>query len=198
MSKSNKNILVAVLVLAAILVVYFGLQYFAEKSFVPQSFTDGRQQSAAISGDIVGLLNESLKNLETISQEDKNYHFSKALDLVYVELARTQESKKKASDLTAILEQMAKVLPAITPTQAKNLAIEAVSNEVSLVSHLLIYNDSLSGLLETLKYKFSGDIRYDSKDVQALVNNMNQEAEAINNLNDVFNQKMREFDSLTR
>ncbi len=195
LKKDTKAIIIVALVTIAIVV---GFRYLSTKSIVPQSFQEARQEGAFVSSVIVSLLDESLKNLEIISQEDKNYNFSKAMDLVQQELDRTEGTKQKAANLTLVLDKMTTSVPGIAPAKARNLALEAVSNEVALISHLMIYNDSLRGLLETLRYKFSGDIRYDADDVQALVSNMNREAKEINNLNDLFNQKMREFDRTIR
>ncbi len=195
LKKDTKAIMIVALATVAIIV---GFRYLATKSVVPQSFQEARQEGAFVSSVIVSLLDESLKSLEIISQEDKNYNFSKAMALVQQELDRTDGAKQKAASLTLVLDKMTTAVPGIAPAKARNLAIEAVANEVALISHLMIYNDSLRGLLETLRYKFSGDIRYDADDVQALVSNMNREAKEINNLNDLFNQKMREFDRAVR
>ena len=88
--------------------------------------------------------------------------------------------------------------PSIAPVKARNLAMEARSYEVSLLKKIIAYNDSLSALLQTLNYKFSGDIRYDADDVQKLIENMNDNAREINELNNLYNQRMKEFDEITK
>lgn len=192
----KKNTKITILTGLVVLGLYFGFSYFASQSFVPDNFQEARQDGSVVSAELVDFLKESINNLEVISEEDKNYNFSKALDLVYEELERTKATRQRAMGLTVALDKMARAVPNITPTKARNLALEAVSSEVALISHLIIYNDSLNGLLETLRYKFSGDIRYDVKDIQVLVKNMNQEAREINALNDLFNKKMQEFDEI--
>ncbi|HEY4500000.1 MAG TPA: hypothetical protein VJH70_02680 [Candidatus Paceibacterota bacterium] len=181
---------------AALMIVSISVYKWANATFVPALFQDARVESVRISKDIVNLLEESLRNLEIISQADRDYNFSAALDLVYKELERIRIAKDRAKELTDQLNVMAKAIAQITPIKAKNIALEAVSTEVSLLSHLVIYNDTLNSLLETLRYKFSGDIRYDAEDVQKLVSGLNQQAQDINSLNDQFNQKIGEFDAL--
>lgn len=183
---------------AALIIVSISVYKWASATFVPASFQDARVESVRISKDIVDLLGESLKNLDTISQADRDYHFSEALDLVYKELERIRIAKDRATELTDQLNKMAQAIAQITPIKAKNIALDAVSKEVGLLSHLVIYNDTLNSLLETLRYKFSGDIRYDAEDVQKLVSGLNQQAQDINSLNDQFNQKIGEFDELVK
>ena len=142
------------------------------------------------------MLEDSLKNLNKISEADHSYQFGPALDLVYQELARTKLAREKAVALTSTLDTMAKTVPEIAPVKARNSAMKGVSEEVSLISHLVVYNDTLNALLETLRYKFTGDIRYDAEDVQKLIGNLNREAKEVNNLNGSFNKTMREFDAL--
>ena len=168
------------------------------RTFVPPEFTSARKESAMIAKEIVSMTEESLGNLDKISFEDRQYHFRKALELVRQELERAKNSRLKAIQLTQAMDKMTTAGQGIKPTGARNLAIEAARYEISLISHLIVYNDVLNSLLQTLEYKFSGDIRYDANDVQVIIKNMNQEAKEINDLNDLFNQKMSELDDLEK
>lgn len=183
--------------LAIFLAGYF-LIGLIEKSFIPSQFIEARNQGGAIAKEIVAMTEESLKTLEVISLNDRQYNFRRALELVREELERAKKSRAKAIKLTEQLDLMARAAAGISPTKARNLAIGAMGEEISLISHLIVYNDALSGLLQTLEFKFSGDIRYDSEEVQNLIKNMNLEAKEINNLNEFFNQKMRELDNITK
>lgn len=193
--KKAVKIIFGILVLSAIA---YGIYYWTNASFVPPAFSEARRQGASISSEIVALLGDSLKGLEKISEEDKNYHFSNALSLVLIELDRTNTARKKALDLSSSLDAMARSVKDISPVKAKNIAMQAVSQEVSLIGHLIVYNDTLRGLLETLQYKFSGDIRYDADDVQKSIISLNSEAKDVNSLNDSFNAIMGEFDKITK
>jgi len=192
--KLRSKFVSAIWLVAAIAALY-GIGYFAiGRSFVPENFTAARKDGAEVAKSIVALTEESLKNLEGISALDREYKFKEALVLVQDELFRAEEARLKAIDLTKELDRMTTAVAGITPTKARNLAMEAVGHEVSLISHLIVYNDILNGLLRTLELKFSGDIRDDAQDVQKLVQNMNAETREINRLNALFNQKMEEFD----
>jgi hypothetical protein len=195
--KWNKNTKAVVWLSLALLILFFGTNYLMSKSFVPSNFQISRQEGSEISSAIVEMLGESIKNLEKIAEADRNYNFSRALNLVEAELEQVGKAKQKAAELTKVLDKMARAVQEITPEKARDLALESVASEISLISHLMIYNDILAGLLKTLEYKFSGDIRYDAKDVQTLVESLNKETREINALNELFNEKMREFDKIT-
>lgn len=195
-AKVQRNIWRGAAVIFGAAAIYFIGYFFVRGAFVPDAFIEARQQSALIAKDIVSLTEKSVQNLDKISLEDRQYNFERALALVGEELEHTKNSRRRAVDLTGALDAMARTAGSIAPAKARNLAIEAISHELSLISHLIVYNDTLYALLQTLDYKFSGDIRYDAGDVQALVKNMNQEVREINRLNEVFNQKMKEFDEV--
>jgi hypothetical protein len=197
-AKTQRNIWRSAGLLFAAAAIYAIGYFFISGVFVPPAFSESRKESALIAKDIVSLTEKSLQNLDKIALEDRQYNFERALELVREELEHTKKSRLKAVGLTEKLVVMTHSAATITPVKARNLAIEAISNELSLISHLIVYNDVLNALLQTLEYKFSGDIRYDAQDVQILIKNMNQEVREINKLNDLFNQKMKEFDELAK
>jgi hypothetical protein len=175
----------------------YGLGYvLIGRSFVPDNFITARRADAEIAKSIVALTEASLENLEAISALDREYKFKDALALVQQELLRAEETRVKAIELASQLDKMTTATEGIVPTRARNLAVEAVGHQISLISHLVVYNDALRGLLQTLELKFLGQIRKDVKDVQTLIENMNTEAREINKLNNLFNEKMQQFDEI--
>ena len=195
--KLSRNLKTALWIVLGMGLLYLAGYFIIGQSFVPPQFNEARNKSGLFAKEIVALTEESLKNLDVISLNDREYNFRKALDLVREELERAKNSRLKAIELTNQLDAMARGAAGITPSRARDLAMQAVADELSLISHLIVYNDILNGLLQTLEFKFSGDIRYDSQDVQNLIQSMNTEAREINNLNESFNQKMQELDKIT-
>ena len=195
LTKNQKNILT----LLTIGLILYGAGYLLlSKVVLPQDFTDARIRAAKQAEELVLMLNESSKNLNLIAQSDRDFEFNKALSLTDEELLRAKQTKKKAGEINNELVTMLQSTPSISPVKARNLAMEAMSYEVSLLKKIIAYNDSLSALLQTLNYKFSGDIRYDADDVQKLIENMNDNAREINELNNLYNQRMKEFDEITK
>lgn len=191
--KNTKTILWVAVTAAVIAVAAY---FIVNEKYLPPNFTEARNNSAVIAQEIVSLTEESLKRLDDISLYDRRGNFQKAIQLVRQELERAKESRLKAIDLTKQIETMTIAANEISPSKPRNLGIEAISQELALVTHLIVYNDTLNALLQTLEFKFSGDIRYDADDVQKLVKSMNEEAKEINSLNDSFNEKMGQLDAL--
>ncbi|MDP3729417.1 MAG: hypothetical protein Q8R26_01505 [bacterium] len=194
--KLRQEVKSGIILILAIAGLYAGGHFLITRVLVPEEFTAARKESATIAKDIVGLTDSSLKNLSTIGVHDRNYNFGLALTMVREELERVKEPRAKAIELTEELGIMAQTAFQILPTKARNLAMEGIGHEVALITHLIVYNDVLNSLLQTLQFKFSGDIRYDAQDVQEIIKNMNEEVQQINELNEQFNQVMREFDEI--
>ena len=193
----RKNIRIWLWSIAAIITLAALGYYFANKIFVPENFTEARIKSSEIAKEIVSLIGQSVKNLEIINFQDRHNNLKTALQLVQKELEESKKFRDKALELNTELGLMTIATTAITPTKARNLALESISHELNLVSRLVNYNALLNALLQTLEFKFSKSIGSDADDVQKLIKNMNEEAKEINKLNNLFNQKMEEFDKLT-
>ena len=116
-----------------------------------------------------------------------------ALDLISIEINKNQEIRREAIKLSSQLEKMARAIGAIKPEGARILATEAVSSEVALVSRLIVYNDFFLQLFGTLETKFQGEEPNPTNRVQQLINNINDEAKAINQFNKRFSESLAEF-----
>src|SRR3989338_5265922 len=144
MFKSRRNIRNIVGLGIAIIILYAVGYYLATQVYVPSGFYEARQKSALIAKEIVAANEQSIWNLEKIAAQDRQYNFSAAMDLVEGELNRSGAARLKAVDLARELDMLARAAAEITPTKARNLAISAISSELSLISRLLVYNDLLN------------------------------------------------------
>ena len=143
--------------LLIILVSYFVIRFLAiEPKNVPEEFLRARQEASSIADSIVSLSGESAKKISEIAELDKKREYSEALNLIVQELERNQQSREKAVELSKKLETMAKNLADISPAEAGQTALQAVSSETALISRLITYNDYLYQLLEVLRGKFWG------------------------------------------
>lgn len=186
------RILVAFLII--ILAAYFLIRFlFAETRNIPPDFLKARQQASLIAADIVQISNQSSQNIDQIAKLDEEQQYTEALTLVSNELEKNNEARRKAVDLSNQLEQMARNLADISPASASQIALEAVSSETTLISRLINYNDYLNQLLDVLRNKFLG--KSDGDGVSDLIKKINNEAQAINDLNQQFNDTMKQFDS---
>ena len=159
---------------------------------VPEDFLKARQQASIIALEIIAISNSSTVNFNQIAQLDSQGNYTEALILVSQELQRNAEARKKAIDLSVQLTTMAKNLDKISPASAGQIALEAISSETALISRLITYNDYLSQLLQILQDKFLGKASGDK--IPELVAKINDEAKAINDLNQKFDDVMKQFD----
>lgn len=162
---------------------------------VPQGFIDGRDAAAVHAQDVVSLLKETGNNLRKIQELEQQGKYKDALQIVYYEIEKNRTVTEKALALTGDLEKMAKAVPDIEPSRARETALVAISSEVMLVTTLNGYiNNDLSRLLQLLGDRLLGR----SGDIEALnrmVDAMNVKTDSINNLNNQFTQLMEEFNS---
>ena len=191
--KIPRRIRILIVFIIIIFIAYFILRFLsAEPRNIPSDFLIARQEASLIAQNIVSLSNESISRLNEISQFDKDRKYTEALLLISQELERNREAREKAIKLSAQLEIMAKNLAKISPASAGQIALEAISSETALISRLITYNDYLTKLLEILRNKFLE--KQNGDQVPELISKINNEAKAINDLNQKFNEVMKKFD----
>ncbi len=187
-----------VLFLAIILAGYFVI--ILVRSFsggVPRAFSEARLQGALISQSIVETSSKSAETLRIINQYDKEGNFKEALGLVTAEVTRTQEMRSQAVKLSQELETMTKALSDLNSFEARQAALEAISNHLAVISRLVNYSDYLGRLLEVLKDRFVGNIQ-NGNQVSVLVDQINAEVGSINSFNNQATKAMERFDILVR
>ena len=192
--KIPRRIRLLVLFILVILIAYFIVRFLPlEIRKIPKDFLKARQEASLIAEKIVNLSDESRAKLEEIAKLDRDRDYTNALILISKEIERNREARDRGIELAAHLEIMAKNLAQISPASSGQRALEAVSSETALISRLITYNDYLTQLLEVLREKFLG--RNNGDKVPELIEKINNEARAINDLNRKFNEAMKEFDS---
>ncbi len=192
--KVPKRIRILILFIVIVFIAYFILRFLSvEPKNVPADFLKARQDASLIAQDIISLSGQSVGSLDEIANLDKERKYTEALVLVSQELERNRQAREKAIRLSAQLEIMAKNLGQIAPASAGQIALEAISSETALISRLISHNDYLTQLLEVLRQKFLG--KSDGDKIPELIVKINNEVQAINDLNKKFNDLMKEFDN---
>lgn len=171
-----------------------------QPKFVPTEFIQARQRGINVSQAIARLTSDSLVDLSTIGGLEQTGRPREAVGLVTKALEANNQARQQALQLSATLETMAKKLPEISPARARDRAAEALGYEVTLINHLITYNEYLHQLLETVEKKLSSggaDEKNGDSQISYWLNLINDETDAINMLNKKFNVAMEEFDRLT-
>ncbi len=192
--KIPKRIRLLILFLFITLIAYFVLRFLPlEPKSIPEDFLRARQEASLIAQEIVTLSDDSASSLNEIAEFDQEHKYSEALILISRELERNRQAREKAIKLSNQLEIMAKDVAQISPPSVGQIAIQAITFETTLISRLITYNDYLTQLLEVLREKFLG--KSDGDKISELISKINDEARAINDLNQKFNDMIKAFDS---
>jgi hypothetical protein len=193
--KVPRKVRLFVLLLIMVFLAYFvGRFLLAKTKTVPGEFMQARQEASLVAIDIVSMSKDSAKHIDEISALNSGQKYPEALALVKDELNRNREIRDKAIALSSYLQTMTMNVSSIKPRGSAETALEAVSTEVTLIGHLLTYNDHLNQLLEIIRGRITGDPEASSQDVSDLVKKINDESVVVNALNETFNDKMNEFD----
>ncbi len=162
---------------------------------VPKEFSEARLQGAMISQTIVELSSKSTLDLESIGRLEKAGNYKGALEVVASAVKRSQEIRENALKLSKELEKMTLGLSDLDSFEARQAALEAISNHLALVSRLINYSAYMGDLLGIIQSKLSGDWSR-SGQIQELLNQVNAEVAAINSFNNQANQSMERFDAI--
>jgi hypothetical protein len=181
--RATKKTVYILIVSAVIIAALFSLLKLSRKS-PSGNFMAANDSAAGISLLITENSSRALKTLEDINREDQAGHYEKALDLVIEEMKENNRVRDKSLELLIELQKMASSARSLKSRTAQQLALQAVSSEISLVSHLLLYNEHWGNLLNNLRSKFlsGGSRTFDPKTAE-LVQKINAEALTINELN---------------
>lgn len=181
---------------AALLVLAFLGFFFSSllNSNVPTIFSESRELAARHAGEIVELLKDTSASLDMVSELEKQGKEAEALNIVVAEIQKNMQAKEKALRLLSELEKMAREVPNVKPERARQTALIAISAKTAVSGKLILYSEYLAQLLDLLRERLLGRWADDEK-INSLIADINKEIEAINNLNQESNEKLKEFDS---
>ncbi len=174
--------------------VYLAARLLIPTAYIPPVFSEARINGAGFAKNIVSLLEESVRHLQEIAAFDREGNAPEALTLISQEVIKNRNIQQEAIKLSSELEKMARAIPEVRPDSARFAATEALSSEIALVSHLLNYTAALRELFDVLRSKLNRTTATEEQ-VRSLIAGINREAEAINDLNQKFNNALQELDN---
>jgi hypothetical protein len=193
LSRRTKLVIIFIVVVA----VGYGLVLFWQmQNGVPVAFSNARAQGAAIAENIVNLSNQSNATLAQVSTDDQKGDYKDALTLVTGLVSQSEELRNQAIDLSNQIQLMTQSLSSIGSVEAQQSALEAISSHLALINELINYSGDLSNLSNALQARFAGQPSSVAH-IQALVNQINTDVNAINNFNSQAQQAMQQFDTIT-
>lgn len=182
-----------------IIAIGFGLLSLllsGEAYAIPTVFIESRKDGAAAAEKISTMINESLETLTEVAAYEERGDLASAVFLIRTELGKTGARQEQAQILAGAMEKMARAIIDIKPDSAQQIALEAVSTQVATVSRLVSYNENLSDLFNLLNDRMRGDAKATPEKIDRLVKRLNNESEAIGELNTQFNKSLAQFDAI--
>ena len=192
MTVRSRNLIFVLIVVAASFGI--GKMLFSQSKSVPVEFFQSRAESGRLAEKITSFLTNSLDRLDQVAQYDKVGRIQEAIKIIEGQVSSAKENDLNSLLLATQLETLARAAQTIRPDQARQIAVEAVSNEVALVSRMIVYNTELKDLFQLLNEKFTGQRAAKSQEVQNLILQLNDLANGINDLNYKFNNGMKQLD----
>ena len=163
---------------------------------IPREFHEARLRGALIAEGIVNLSNRSAKDLENISELERNKKFSEAIKIISGAVEQNRNIRNEAIKLSGEIEKMTRTLSEIKSLEARQAAIAAISDRLALITRLINYSGYLANLLDVLRGRFEGTLPYNGSKIQLLVDQINAEAREINNFNTLAIEAMERFDEI--
>ena len=171
----------------------------SQEAYVPQEFYDARGRAAEISSRIVQLTDASVQTLGLISAADEDGNYRRGLTLITEEVDRNNEIKNQAVKLSEEVKTMALNLGTVKPEKAASAGLQAATTGLELAQRLVNYNNYSQELLAVLQARLrSNGSPGTGERIEQIILKMNQEAEAINDLNERYQEEIREFDRLVK
>ncbi len=192
-SGKTRSILITVV---GILVVAFLAFIFSSLSGrgIPDTFYASRQAASSYAQGIVSMLGETNKNITALQKGGVFQTRSEIADMITTEIQKNKDIREKAIQLALQLEQMAKDVPQISPKDAAQTALVAISQETALIGQLLSYNNDLNQLLMLAQEELVNGYR-DYVSMNDIITKVNKGAQDINDLNGRFNDELKKFDA---
>lgn len=188
---TNKKLYILLILIG---VLIYGLTRFisSDDIFISKDFDFSRRQSALIAQDIVNLSTEIKNDISKINDLDKEKKYKEAFNLLNETNFKILDIRQKAIELSKTLEIMTKELNNIKAKGNERWAIVAVTNRLTIISHLINYSDYLFSLNLALQKRFYGEDN--KKEIEDLIQKINMEATAINEANQKAMEAMQKFD----
>lgn len=183
-------------ILILMVIIGYGIWFFASQPPIkpPLEFLEARQQGAEISQKIVELTTDTNQKIKEINSFDFSGDYNKALILIDEAKNKNSEANSQAIKLADEMRKMAESLNKISAVKSRQLAIEAISSEMSLIANFIDYTATLDRFLNNLRLAIAtSNIEYRWLAEENL-SEINDKTLKINSSNQEFLDKIKDFD----
>jgi hypothetical protein len=191
------------LIVGGIVVVFvflvYGIFRASSQSFkLPDKFTAARDEARRISQEIVDLTNQTNQLIKDANISDFNGKSEEAVDFINKARQLNEQAYNKAFELSLAVQKMAEALSEIKQREFQQIAYEAVSLELALISDFITYTQHLNQFFNLLTTAVLTNKKQDRQAAAAALAEVNEKIKNINNLNQEFINKMSELSSFSK
>lgn len=151
MSVRTKRIILSVATALALVAGWFLIRGVAAPTPPPPVFVSGRSEAAALAARIVVLTDEVHGIIGLINAAERAGEHEKTRALIEEAEAKNNEAHGEAVALTEKLRVVAESLGSLVSPTQQRLALEAVSQQLSLAREYLSYTGTFARFIEVLK-----------------------------------------------
>lgn len=195
--KKTPNWIKSIIVLVLLITVGYGIWFLAKKISVqrpPVEFLTARERGAGISQKIVELSLAIAEEIAEINSLDLNNDYDRVSGLIEDAKNKNQEALNQAVKLANEAQKMAESLDKIPSSKSQELAMKAITTETSLLTNFMQYKIILDQFLSNLNLAFATSKLEYRQAADNNLSDLNIKTGTIKNLNQQFNDQMREFD----
>jgi len=185
--------LVAVLGVTAVLFYVF-MSVEGSSNEPPASFTEARREAASTSQEIVQLTSAAISSISEVNRLVDQGRKAEAFRLIDQAEDINDQAHGKAFELSRTLQALTESLGEIGSIERIQIAYEAIATELSLVNEFLGYTEQLEKFLSDLRTVVGNGTPENKSRVSSSLRAVNAKIASINELNQEFLDKMREFD----
>jgi len=191
------------LIVGGIVVVFvflvYGIFRASSQSFkLPDKFTAARDEARKISQEIVDLTNQTNQLIKDANISDFNGKSEEAVDFINKARQLNEQAYNKAFELSLAVQKMAEALSEIKQREFQQIAYEAASLELALISDFITYTQHLNQFFNLLTTAVLTNKKQDRQAAAAALAEVNEKIKNINNLNQEFINKMSELSSFSK
>lgn len=195
--KNKKTLLWLILAaFIAFTAVYGLIRVLGNVLELPPEFLAARQEAGRLSQEIVELTNKTNSLIKNANIFELDGQPGVALQLIEEARKKNKDAYQKAFELSVVIQKLTEKINLIDSSRGQQLAYEAVSFELALISNFISYTQNLNGFLDNLELAVRLNTPESRRRVTTSLAEVNQKILNINNLNRDFLIRMTELDSL--
>jgi hypothetical protein len=192
-----RNIAIGIGVAIVLIGGFLGFTAYRAAHAVPGEFKTARAEGGHYTQEITDLSKQVRDDLNIVHDRELKGQFKEGAALLADVQNRNATIKNDALELAKRLTTMASSADKVRNEAAQPLILDALSVHLKMIQNVIDYNASLAELADLLEERFQGK-PVDQKHINELISKINDEVNAVNDLNTQATGKLQQFDDAIR